>query len=713
MTYYATFLEAAPGKRLAKTCTSVDGKPLPYNAGNRFRAHRRKFETFSEFVDALAAMPENQCLIRGKPKAEVTPDMWVRRLLYNRAGEGAAFESAKRNWLVLDFDESKCHSAREIVESLPWPEARATDWAWFPSASQHLHSTARGKLVLALATKISDEQAAELARQAGADPSVCRAVTPNYFAAPKFIGCEDPISRKPFRNPAKRTTEWLPDLGSADIAAEVRRELAGADDVPDELPPPSGRAKQLVKMFRKRWLRGARMGGNAALHMFGWLLGQGWGKPELGAMLELLDADEPDELKRADHRKLLRNAVPLDGPGGFRDWMGSKWERVDNFVNGRSILQSDGKFAGEGEGPDPWEAFESFLVTPPPLNWLVEGLRLAPSKGKISLLGGQPGAGKGPFAGYLAVCIALGIPVCKMPVRQAPVLWLDEEGTYLTMLRMHRFARGLERDPAELEGKLWVLDAGPLGDLRTPEARERLTEIIRAKGIGFLGLDSYTSAMLGLGVEFNQPEFASLARALGQLNTTVLAVAHANKAAAKNGEPRLHDVAGSGALPSQAQTVIMAWQPDLDDEDRVTLSCGRAPTTKFQRVPILFRGIDPGPLTIERDDGCSPIASAETKAHARAAERRATGEQAMQERLDRLVAVLAANPMGMSPRLAREAAGIAGRDWDATYALALQKKLVRTAPAMPHDKHPTILLNEEKHEKRKTADKGHTRRADP
>ena len=115
------------------------------------------------------------------------------------------------------------------------------------------------------------------------------------------------------------------------------------------------------------------------------------------------------------------------------------------------------------------------------------------------------------------MCFALGEHAFGVhPCEQRNVLLLDCEGARLTMRRLRRLARGAGHDPAELAGKLHVFDAST-ATLLDDAFHAELAAFVTANEIGVLVLDSYTSAMLGAGVEANQPEFALLAKRLGQL----------------------------------------------------------------------------------------------------------------------------------------------------------------------------------------------------
>jgi hypothetical protein len=151
--------------------------------------------------------------------------------------------------------------------------------------------------------------------------------------------------------------------------------------------------------------------------------------------------------------------------------------------------------------------------------------------------------------------------------------------------------RGLDREPAELDGKLFVLDASAENFL-DEGFHARIAAFVRKHSIGALVLDSYTSAMLGTGVEANQPEFAVLAKELGKLGILVLAVAHSNKAAAnRGGEPRLSDIAYSGAFAAMAQTAIVVHYPQEKDKTLIGVGCARAPEEKFPAFAVRFSDV--------------------------------------------------------------------------------------------------------------------------
>lgn len=235
-------------------------------------------------------------------------------------------------------------------------------------------------------------------------------------------------------------------------------------------------------------------------------------------------------------------------------------------------------------------------IVPPA--YLCEGLRLAPSEGKISLIAGQPGSGKGPIADHLAVCLALGLPAFgAFPCRRTPVLFTDLEGINLTRNRMSRMCRAMGHSPLDLEGWLTMVDASCVSDLTTDAYLSALISTVKDFGIGALFLDSYTAAMLRCDVEASSPQYARLAIQLGTLGILVLSVTHAAKSAGA-GRPTLLGIAHSGALAAMAATAIVTHRPDPDDDHLVHVGCARAPETGFAGFDIRFSGAPHEPLAI-------------------------------------------------------------------------------------------------------------------
>ena len=356
-TYDFTILEAEPGQRLAKLYRDPDDDPEPYDAGHRVLAHRLSGASWGDFVGILADLTASMCLIRGgiRPDAvdDVDAGLYVRRLVHDREDCPAAFEPAPRNWIVLDADDTT--TPFDVADPLPsiiaWhaslPEQiRAARSAFFLSASAHRSPTVRGKLLVALDSPCDDATASAFARANGFDSSVCNAVQPNYFAAPIFDGCADPLEGYrvafPFDGAAMH-------LDVTDASASTNS--LGARDTSTHSPNLTDRVIEVAALVVDRWLAGNRVETNAWLHLAGWLIGRGWTRAEIAALLEVLDDNEPDAKKRAEHRRILANARAIEGPGGAREWLGSDFASVDTIVNAAAdamVLRREAAHAANG-----------------------------------------------------------------------------------------------------------------------------------------------------------------------------------------------------------------------------------------------------------------------------------------------------------------------------------------------------------------------------
>jgi hypothetical protein len=370
------------------------------------------------------------------------------------------------------------------------------------------------------------------------------------------------------------------------------------------------RVLELAALLEARWLGGDREAGNFEKSFYGWLLARGWSRGEVVGLVEALDSNEPLHSRRVEHARKARTAAPLSGVAEVvRAWMGDAWAEVDAHVNaaGREwsvrvmARREREKEAAQQERLATRDTLFGrryfFADAEEPIVYICQGLALAVSDGKVSMIAGSPGGAKGPLADHVTACIALGSPVFGVhATTRARVLLLDAEGRRLTMKRLRRMVRAMGLDPRELDEWLHLFDASR-HDLADPSVQGEIQEYCAAHDVGAVVLDSYTSAMLASGVEANQPKFAQLAKALGALDLLVLCVAHTNKAAGK-GEPSLLDIAYSGAFAAMAQTAIVVSYPDGRDKHLVRVSCARAPEHAFAPMHVKFTDTADGGLGV-------------------------------------------------------------------------------------------------------------------
>lgn len=304
-----------------------------------------------------------------------------------------------------------------------------------------------------------------------------------------------------------------------------------------------------------------------------------------------------------------------------------------------------------------------------PLEYACRGLCIAPSERKVTLLAGEPGASKGPFAAHLAAAFAFGKPVLhEHPAEECRVGILDYEGARLTSKRVREHARGFGERAEDLTGRVFLRGVEPGTDLRW------IGDWCHERDVRVLVIDSYTSAMLTSGVDPNSPEYAQFAAALGSLDLCVIVVAHARKVARKErGEqPALGDVAGSYALAGMAQTAIGLWRPDPDDALHVSVGCLRAPEEPFKRFELrweceerdgegdawtgrVVRRIDDKHATAEEDERltglCARVLSAYAHELARPLSLPKIVELAAVKREDAIAALYALDAGGVIKRL--------------------------------------------------------------
>lgn len=299
-------------------------------------------------------------------------------------------------------------------------------------------------------------------------------------------------------------------------------------------------------------------------------------------------------------RALCAWAKPADAVSGHGDlarWLGESHADVVERACWSASFAGRVAAARPAPATSPWRAVtgapaydalgerRSFADPETPLEYYCAGLRLAPSDGKISLIAGMPGAGKGPIADHLAVCFTFGLPAFGIfPCRKSRVLLLDCEGLWLSMRRIRRMCRALGVDARDIADPRNVSGVSLLSDATYYAIEAEAPEVVV--------LDSYTSAMLATGVDSFKPEFAQLARMLGALGVLVLAVAHANKKPEPGERPTLGHVAGSFALASLAATGIASWHPDYQKApNRVELGCMRAPEMPFESLAVEFSDV--------------------------------------------------------------------------------------------------------------------------
>lgn len=393
----------------------------------------------------------------------------------------------------------------------------------------------------------------------------------------------------------------------------------------------------------------------------------GHDRPAIRAVLDVFNARclPPWPAKRLDDAAAAAEGwVPPGAVEALEAIAAARAERGDGRP--RFAPATQGGARGPGMGELGLGRRLSLLEPPPPLEYAVEGLCLAPSAGKISIIAGEPGGAKGPILDHLALCLASGAPAfASLPVTATRVALLDFEGARLTHRRLARMAEAYGLDLAALDDALHVYDSSVCE--ASPEYVAAIGEAITREGYGAVLLDSYTSAMLSTGIEANSPEFAAFARELGRLDTLVLAVAHANKAyGQRGGDPRLSDIAYSGALAAMAQTAIVVSYPTAS-RTAVRIACARAPEQPFDAFMVEFADTPLGGLAVVHA-GAPPSPEAAAQAAARGAVREAA---------DALAKQLAETQGSITRTTVSSFRGLRGKAIDQCIAILVSEGIVR------------------------------------
>lgn len=278
----------------------------------------------------------------------------------------------------------------------------------------------------------------------------------------------------------------------------------------------------------------------------------------------------------SDHTRVVARAIMAAGPVG---------QAAARIRERRPAVHAAWATPAHVTGGDPLGVQIDLDTPDEPIDYYSKALCLAPSSGKVSLIAGLPGHGKGPFADYLALSFALGGGL--FDCRQKNVLFLDCEGASLTKRRIARLRRGAGIAAGTLSNTLALWDTVGVDMLS-----DAFFNRVQGYGADVVIVDSYTSAMMATGLDPNKIEFANFAKLLGALGVLVLCVAHAKKMPEAGVRPTLTDVAGSFALGAMAATGITLWRPNATkgspDPAHLNVACMRAPESPFAPFSVQF-----------------------------------------------------------------------------------------------------------------------------
>lgn len=207
------------------------------------------------------------------------------------------------------------------------------------------------------------------------------------------------------------------------------------------------------------------------------------------------------------------------------------------------------------------------LVDPAPPSYWWDGYLPA---GVLTLLGAHGGTGKSFIALMLGVCITLGIPMFGMATQRGTVTYFSgEDSAEVLRYRLKWICRALGIDPAQLEGRLHILDAtagepvlfhevseGGRRHGSTTSTYDALRAYVDQHGIDVLVVDNASDALDAS--ENDRARVRGFVRALVQLIQAragaVLLLAHVDKGTSRGDRAGTESYSGSTAWHNSARS---------------------------------------------------------------------------------------------------------------------------------------------------------------
>ncbi len=239
--------------------------------------------------------------------------------------------------------------------------------------------------------------------------------------------------------------------------------------------------------------------------------------------------------------------------------------------------------------------------------------RWVPSE-EVTLLAAHGGSGKSYVSLSLAVHVALGMPFGGLPTTQSGVLFFSgEDGARVLRQRLAKICRTLQIDPAQLDGRLHMLDASDLDPALHREQRvvvagrstivtetpllHALAALVQKLDVGLVVLDNASDLFDGNEIERARVRgfIRSLRSLIARPGRAVLLLAHVSKASAIGGRSAGSDgYSGSTAWNNSVRSRLSLEPAGTDgmtiEHQKANLS-GKAP-------PVRLHWIDGVPVVV-------------------------------------------------------------------------------------------------------------------
>jgi len=203
-------------------------------------------------------------------------------------------------------------------------------------------------------------------------------------------------------------------------------------------------------------------------------------------------------------------------------------------------------------------------------------------RGVVALLGAHGGIGKSTIALMLAVCAALGRSLFGVGTVQCNTVFASfEDGTGIVRHRLAGICRAWNINPADLEGKLYIVDGTENPELFSADNRsagdttasyDELCNLVQSTGAGLVVVDNASDSFGG--DEINRRQVRAFMRALAQVarltNCAALLLAHVDKGTSRarkaeggegySGSTAWHNSARSRLFMSRAESGLLTLE---------------------------------------------------------------------------------------------------------------------------------------------------------
>lgn len=350
-------------------------------------------------------------------------------------------------------------------------------------------------------------------------------------------------------------------------------------------PPPSkpvaAAANDVDKSTsRREWLRNIRAGENlheSTLRLAGSLVATGMAPGavvgHIRDLLEESDAPRDDRFRQRwnDIPRLVRDAQS----GGFaltgdRPSAEHARQAAAGLIAAVEAIAATSPQTQQAEQPRPPFELVPILgdIERSKPTWLWQGR--IPKK-HVTLFSGHGESGKTMIMLQASICSSLGLPLFGIPTTQCNVVFFSaEDGGDLLRYRVHYLCRRMGVDPAQLEGKLFILDASTNGDPAlylevteggrkigvTSQTYDRLREFMQGKDIGLLVIDNSSDVFDANEIERAKVRafMRSLASLAREFDAAVVLLAHIDKRSARGEAGGTDSYSGSTAWHNSARS---------------------------------------------------------------------------------------------------------------------------------------------------------------